>query len=227
MTGNSRFQEIKSELQSVLTGRGNWLDTILPPLIFILLNAIFGFNYAVWGAMGVAVIFSIYRLVKRQPVRYALGGVGGVLLAVIIASLTGRAEAYFLPGIIIGLITVIACAVSLILKRPLVAYTSYITRRWPLDWYWHPRVRPAYSEVTLAWAVFFGLRTFLQFELFQDQAASSLGIFQLLSGWPATILLLIASYLYGLWRLGNLAGPSVEEFKQGTPPPWEGQKRGF
>jgi len=227
MTGNSRFQEIKSELQSVLTGRGNWLDTILPPLIFILLNAIFGFNYAVWGALGVAVIFSIYRLVKRQPVRYALGGVGGVLLAVIIASLTGRAEAYFLPGIIIGLITVIACAVSLILKRPLVAYTSYITRRWPLDWYWHPRVRPAYSEVTLAWAVFFGLRTFLQFELFQDQAASSLGIFQLLSGWPATILLLIASYLYGLWRLGNLAGPSVEEFKQGTPPPWEGQKRGF
>ena len=227
MDANSRFQEIKGELQSVLTGRGNWLDTILPPLFFILLNAIFGFNYAVWGALGIAVLFAIYRLIKRQPVRYALGGLGAVLLAVIIASLTGRAEAYFLPGIIIGLITVISCAVSLILKRPLVAFTSYFTRRWPLDWYWHPRVRPAYSEVTLAWAIFFGLRTFLQFELFQDQAASSLGIFQILSGWPATILLLIASYLYGLWRLGNLAGPSVEEFKQGTPPPWEGQKRGF
>lgn len=227
MDANSRFQEIKGELQSVLTGRGNWLDTILPPLFFVLLNALFGFNYAVWGALGIAVLFSIYRLIKRQPVRYALGGVGAVLLAVIIASITGRAEAYFLPGIIIGLLTVVLCAVSLILKRPLVAFTSYITRRWPLDWYWHPRVRPAYSEVTLAWAIFFGLRTFLQFELFQDQAASSLGIFQILSGWPATILLLIASYLYGLWRLGNLAGPSVEEFNQGTPPPWEGQKRGF
>ncbi len=227
MDANSRFQEIKGELQSVLTGRGNWLDTILPPLFFVLLNALFGFNYAVWGALGIAVLFSIYRLIKRQPVRYALGGVGAVLLAVIIASITGRAEAYFLPGIIIGLLTVVLCAVSLILKRPLVAFTSYITRRWPLNWYWHPRVRPAYSEVTLAWAIFFGLRTFLQFELFQDQAASSLGIFQILSGWPATILLLIASYLYGLWRLGNLAGPSVEEFNQGTPPPWEGQKRGF
>jgi hypothetical protein len=227
MNANNRFQEIKSELQSVLTGRGNWLDTILPPLIFILLNALLGFDFAVGGALGIAVIFSIYRLIKRQPVRYALGGVGGVLLAIIVATITGRAEAYFLPGIIIGLVTVILCAVSLILKRPLVAFTSYIARRWPLEWYWHPRVRPAYSEVTLAWAIFFGLRTFLQFELFQDQAASSLGIFQVLSGWPATILLLIASYLYGLWRLGNLAGPSVEEFNQGTQPPWEGQKRGF
>jgi len=227
MSGNSRYQEIKEELQSVLTGRGNWLDTILPPVLFILLNTFLGFNYAVLGALGIAVIFSIYRLLKRQSVRYAFGGFGGVLLAVAIALFTGRAEGYFLPGIITSVFTVILCVVSVIFKRPLVAFTSYIARRWPLDWYWHPQVRPAYSEVTLAWALFFGLRTFLQFELFQDQAANSLGLFQLLSGWPATILLLIASYLYGLWRLGNLNGPSVEEFKAGIPPPWEGQKRGF
>jgi len=227
MSGNSRYQEIKEELQSVLTGRGNWLDTILPPVLFILLNTFLGFNYAVLGALGIAVIFSIYRLLKRQSVRYAFGGFGGVLLAVAIALFTGRAEGYFLPGIITSVFTVILCVVSVIFKRPLVAFTSYIARRWPLDWYWHPQVHPAYSEVTLAWALFFGLRTFLQFELFQDQAANSLGLFQLLSGWPATILLLIASYLYGLWRLGNLNGPSVEEFKAGIPPPWEGQKRGF
>jgi hypothetical protein len=38
---------------------------------------------------------------------------------------------------------------------------------------------------------------------------------------------LIASYLYGTWRLRNLGGPSVEEFKSGAEPPWEGQQRGF
>jgi hypothetical protein len=38
---------------------------------------------------------------------------------------------------------------------------------------------------------------------------------------------LIASYLYGTWRLGTLGGPSVEEFKPGAEPPWEGQQRGF
>ena len=44
---------------------------------------------------------------------------------------------------------------------------------------------------------------------------------------PATMILLIVSYLYGTWRLRNLGGPSVEEFKSGTEPPWEGQQRGF
>jgi hypothetical protein len=81
--------------------------------------------------------------------------------------------------------------------------------------------------VTIAWGFFFGLRTLLQLDLFQRQAAETLGLVQLLTGWPALILLLIASYLYGLWRLQNLAGPSVEEFKAGTEPPWAGQKRGF
>ncbi len=91
----------------------------------------------------------------------------------------------------------------------------------------HPQVRPAYSEVTWMWVLFFGLRLLLQFNLFQEAATSLLGIVQFLTGWPATIILLIASYLYGTWRLRNLGGPSVEEFKAGTEPPWEGQQRGF
>ncbi|MGD2159411.1 MAG: DUF3159 domain-containing protein, partial [Anaerolineales bacterium] len=158
---------------------------------------------------------------------HPLGGGVGVGLSALIAWLLGGAEGYFLPGIISGAFTVVLCLVSVIVKRPLVAWTSFLTRRWPMEWYWHPRVRPAYSEVTIAWGIFFALRTTLQFELFQRQAAETLGLVQLLTGWPALILLLIASYLYGLWRLQNLAGPSVEEFKAGTEPPWEGQKRGF
>jgi hypothetical protein len=50
---------------------------------------------------------------------------------------------------------------------------------------------------------------------------------RILLGWPFIIALLIVTYLYGLWRLSKLGGPSVEEFKAGKSPPWEGQKRGF
>jgi hypothetical protein len=52
-------------------------------------------------------------------------------------------------------------------------------------------------------------------------------VLNILLGWPATILLLVVSYLYGTWRLQNLSGPSVEEFEQGAKPPWDGQRRGF
>jgi hypothetical protein len=223
----SRFIEIREELQTVFSGRGGWVDSLLPPLIFLILNTIFGFEVALWGSLGIAALIFGFRLLRRQPLRYAFGGFAGVIIAVIVARLIGSAEGFFLPGIITGVLTTVLCLVSVAIRRPLVAWTSFLTRRWPLNWYWHPRVRPAYSEVTLVWALFFTLRTLLQFELFQDQAADLLGTFQLLSGWPALIVLLVGSYLYGIWRLGNLGGPSVEEFNAGAEPPWEGQKRGF
>jgi hypothetical protein len=211
----------------VLAGRSKILDTILPPLFFVLLNAIWGMQVAIWASLGLAVLIAIYRLLRRQSLLYALGGAGGVALAAAVAYLLGSAEGFFLPTIITGGFTFLLALVSVLVGRPMVAYTSYVARRWPLDWYWHPKVRPAYSEVTWMWVVFFGLRLLLQFSLFQEEAASLLGIVQFLTGWPATIVLLIISYLYGTWRLGTLGGPSVEEFKSSAGPPWEGQQRGF
>lgn len=223
----SKSDELLAELRSVVFTQNKWFDSVLPPVVFIILNAFTNLELALAGAIIIALLIGIYRLVRRQAWVYALGGVGGVIIAGLIAWFIGGAEGYFLPGIISGALTAVLCLISIIIKRPLVAWTSYITRRWPLDWYWHPKVLPAYSEVTVIWALFFALRTFLQFELFQQQAASTLGIVQLLSGWPALIILLIASYLYGMWRLQNLGGPSVEEFKTGKEPPWQSQKRGF
>ena len=210
-----------------MAGRGGWVDSLIPPIVFLILNALVSLESALWGSLGCALIIATYRLIKRQSLRYALGGIGGVILAVGIARLVGGAQGYFLPGIASGFITVLLCATSVIIKRPLVAWTSYLTRRWPLEWYWHYRVRPAYSEVTLAWGIFFAARTLLQLQLFQNGEAAALGVVQLISGWPSLIILLVASYLYGLWRLQNLKGPSVAEFKSGSEPPWEGQKRGF
>jgi hypothetical protein len=224
---SNRFREIWDELQTVFSGRVRWADSLLPPLTFLILNTVLGFQAALWGSLGLALLFVGFRLVRKQPLRYALGGFGGVILAVLVARYVGTAEGYFLPGIVSGVFTTLLCLGSVILRRPLVAWTSFITRRWPLNWYWQPQVRPAYSEVTMAWAIFFALRTALQFELFQDQAANVLGLVQLITGWPAIIILLVASYLYGTWRLGRLGGPSVEEFLAGAEPPWQGQQRGF
>lgn len=222
-----KLSEILEELRMVLAGRSNILDSILPPLFFVLLNAIWDMQVAIWVSLGLAVVIAIYRLFRRQSLLYALGGAGGVALAAGVAHLLGRAEGFFLPTIISGAFTTLLCLVSVLAGRPLVAFTSFVARRWPLDWYWHPKVRPAYSQVTWLWVVFFGLRLMLQFNLFQGEAANLLGIVQFLTGWPATIILLIVSYLYGTWRLRNLGGPSVEEFKSGAEPPWEGQQRGF
>lgn len=210
-----------------MAGRSHVIDAILPPLAFLVLNAGLGFTAASWGAMGVAVALGLVRLVRGEPWGYALGGLTATSLALLSTLVSDRAEGYFLPNLINGGLTTLICLVSVLVGRPLVALSSHLARGWPLSWYWHPEVRPAYNEVTLIWAVFFGLRLAIQWILLRTAGAASLGIVTVILGWPATILLLVASYLYGTWRLQSLDGPSVEEFEEDTPQPWEGQQRGF
>jgi hypothetical protein len=224
----SRLRELLEELRLVFSGSGaGLLDSFLPPIVFLVANSLLGLNLALWGSLVVAGLFAINRIVKRQSLVYALGGLGGVLLAAVFVKVSGSGSGFFLPDILTGATTVVLCVVSVAINRPLVAWTSFIVRRWPLSWYWHPKVLPAYNEVTIAWAVAFAGRLVLQFWLFQKESTSALGVASILFGWPFIILLLIASYLYGLWRLGRLGGPGVEEYKTGQEPPWEGQKRGF
>jgi hypothetical protein len=218
--------ELLEEFRSVL-GRVGLLDTILPPVLFLALNSFLGFQAAVGGALTLAILIAVLRLSRKQSLLYSLAGIGSVGLAIALAWFLGRSEGYFLPGIVNGGITVALALVSLLIRKPIVAWTSFIARRWPLDWYWHPQVRPAYSEVTIAWTLFFAARLVWQVILFQGKNTDQLAFVNFLLGWPALIILLVFSYLYGTWRLGNLNGPSVEEFRNEVAPPWEGQKRGF
>jgi len=222
----SKARELLDEFRTV-AGNVGLLDTILPPILFLLLNGLAGFQAAMFGALGLSLLIAILRLRRGQSLVYALAGMGSVGLAIALAYLFGSSEGYFLPGIVNGGLTVALALVSLFIRRPMVAWTSYLARRWPLGWYWHDRVRPAYTEVTLAWILFFALRLFWQVMLFQGHKVSELALVNALTGWPATVALLIVSYLYGTWRLARLGGPSVEEFRNHVPPPWKSQRRGF
>lgn len=224
----SKLKELQEEFKLVLSGRGlRLLDSFLPLLVFLIANPLVGLNAALYGALGVAALFAIYRIIRKESLVYSLGGLGGVLLAAVFVNLSGSESGFFLPGLISGAVTVVLCVVTVAVNRPIVAWTSFIARRWPRDWYWHPKVLPAYNEVTIAWAVAFSVRLALEYWLYQEDAVNALGAARVVLGWPFTVVLLVASYLYGLWRLDRLAGPSVEEFKAGKAPPWEGQKRGF
>lgn len=223
----SKIREIAQEFRTVVAGRAKLLDSILPPLAFLILNALLGLGFGLGGALAIAGLLTAARLLRGQTPLYALGGVGGVALAALIAWLLGREEGFFLPGIVTNALTVLLILISLLAGRPLVAWTSHLARRWPLAWYWHRRVRPAYAEVTWAWLLFFAARLALQVALYRREAVGLLGTLQVITGWPLTIVLLAGSYLYGTWRLKNLGGPSVTEFEAGAEPPWQGQQRGF
>ena len=219
--------EIIDELRGLLSGRAGIADGILPPLLFVVVNAVWGVAPAAVSGMVSALVITAVRLIRGRPTRFAVGGLLGVAIAAGLALRSQNAEDFFLPGIVSGSLTTVALLVSVPMRRPLVAFTSWVTRGWPLEWYWHDQIRPAYARATLLWAGFFGARTLVQWRLFVDGEVEWLAAVRIGLGWPALFVLLIATYLLGRRWLEVLEGPSVEEFENQSPPPWRGQESGF
>jgi hypothetical protein len=220
-----RLGEIGEELKTVLSG--GTLDALLPPILFAILNGIWGLEIAVIVALGLALILAAARLFRGEAWQYALGGVLMVALAAGLALLTRRAASFYIPAMVTTGLLVLLSLISLIAGKPLAAWASHLTRGWPLAWFWREDVKPAYREVTLAWMAFFTLQLVLQLRLYLRGDAAALAWANILLGWPVTVVVLVLSYLYGVWRLRKLEGPGVDEFKDEKDPPWDGQTRGF
>ena len=223
----STVSETVQELRLVLIGERPVADAVIPPLVFVLFNAIDGLTLGLLVAVASAIAITLVRLLRKRSSRFALAGLAGTAAAATLAALSGSATAFFVPGIMSGLLTAVVALISIVAGRPMVAWTSKLVRRWPAAWYRHPQVHPAYREVTGVWAAFFASRAALQWSLASQGNVTALAGVRLIGGWPALIILLVGTYLYGLRRLSNLRGPSVDEFRSGVLPPWSGQQRGF
>jgi len=223
----NKMNELLQEFRTVFSGRSNTLDTIIPPLLYALVNMLAGPLLAVLSAVVLAAILTVLRLVRKQPWLYAVSGLVLTLLAAGLAWFTQNAASFFLPDLITSGTLLAATLLSIWFKKPLAAWSSHLTRSWPKEWYWLPNIRPAYTEVTWMWAAFIAARLIAEYLLYQQGNVSLLGLANVLLGWPVTIVVLVMSYLYGIWRLTKLGGPSVEEFLSHQPAPWKGQKKGF
>lgn len=220
-------RQVAGELRALLGGRAGVADGVLSPLIFVAVNAFAGLEPAMYAGAFVAVAIVVVRLATGRPLRYAVSGFFGTAVAIAVTARSGRAESYFLPGIVTGAVTTVALVISIAVRRPLVAYASWAVRAWPLGWYWHDRVRPAYTTVAWVWGAFFASRTAIQAWLYASGDVTTLGAVRVATGWPGLVALLIVSFVIGRRRLESLGGPSVAEFEAMAPPPWTVQPHGF
>ncbi len=217
--------EIKEELLSVV--KGNTMDAMIPPLVFIVANAFLDLKSSAALSITTALLLVGMRLKTKKTWKYAFSGFLGVAIATAFALIADNATNYYFPKLITSTGLIFITGLSLLTKKPLAAWLSHLSRGWPLDWFWRSDVRPAYTEVTLCWLGLFTMRAALQFALFISDNVTGLFLVNTLLGLPITIFVLILSYIYGVWRLKRLGGPSIEEHKQNLPKPWKGQTRGF
>src|SRR6056297_50506 len=219
------IKEIIEELRSVISGKT--FDAILPPTIYVISNNIFGLLTGIILAVLVALLLSFYRFRKNETWQYAFGGFIGVIIASSFAYFAGSAENYFLPDAITSGFILLLVIGSLIMKKPLAAWVSHITRGWKLEWFWRKDVKPAYTEVTIFWGIFFAFRLVVEVYLLMRGNVTQLFWSKTLLGLPAIVIVLIITYVFGIWRLHQLGGPGIDEFEKNKKPPWKGQKRGF
>lgn len=226
MDGHVR-DDVKEDLRSLFVGDRTIGDSFPAPIAFVAVNAWQGLGAATIAALVVGAVVAAWRVRKGQQVVYALGGILAIGFAALIALRSGRAEGYFLPGIVSAFAWAAIAVVSLLVRRPLAAWSSWLFRRWPLHWYWRPDVRPAYAAVTVIWAAFFALRGAIQWLLYVQEQPELLAAAKLATSWPTILPLLVVSYIYGNRKLSRLGGPNTEEFAAGASPPYAGSQRGF
>lgn len=219
------MKDLKDEIARFL--KGKTIDAVAPPLVFVVAFQFLDLSAALVLALIAGVLLFFNRLFKKHALGYALFGLFGVMVAAVFSYVAGTASGFFLPQILGNAFVTFATLMTLIIGKPLAALLSHVSRNFPLPWYWREDVLPAYREVTIMWLVLMSFRVLILTILYLGDDVVSLAWVNTLLGFPVTLLVLALSYVYGMWRLQHLKGPSVDEFKRGDQPPYESQKKGF
>lgn len=224
-TFKEKFLEIKEELKALNPNNESIVDGVLAPIFFVVLANFVELNTAIYSTAILLTSLLVLRLFQRQNIKFVIYGFIGSLIALAIARRQGSSSGFFLIGIIrdgaVGIIGIL----SILIGRPFTIYSSKAFRNWPKEWYFHKKIKPAYTKVAMIWSIYLLLKAGLQIYFYENPEI--LVLIKLATSNQTTIILLIVSYIYGQNQLKKLKGPSVEEFNNNSPEPWEGQLKGF
>lgn len=181
------------ERQLLAKAIGGWrglIDSGLPAALFVVVYSLNGqqLAQAVWVAVGAGAAIAVLRLVRREDLTQVAAGFVGILVSAFVASRTGQAEDFFLPGLFINLAYFLGTTVSVLVGWPVLGLflggmTGSLT-----DWRAQPDLRSAYGAATWVWAGVFGLRLLVQVPLYWAGQTAALGVAKIVMGWPLFLL---------------------------------------
>ncbi len=161
-------------------------EASLPAVAFIVAYGVSGSDtdVAAGVAVGLALVLTIVRLLKRESPRHALSGLIGVGFAAFIAARSGRAEDFFLPGLLLNAAYAAAFVVSIAARRPLVGLIVGQLDGSGSGWRVDPSRMRAFMRASWMWAGLFLLRLAVQVPLYLGGAVVALGVARTAMGLP-------------------------------------------
>jgi hypothetical protein len=196
-------------LLAAVGGRLGIAETTVP---FVVFAAIWAANDREVGpaaavAVAIAFAFAIARIIRGDTPQFALSGAFGVAIAAIVASTTGRAEDFFLPGILLNAASATAFGISILAGRPLLGYIASPLLKEESDWHRDPEVRALYTRASWIWVGIFSFRLAVQLPLYLTGAVGPLAVARVIAGPPLFALGLWLSYLVLRSRFDRVGGP--------------------
>ncbi|MFJ4378134.1 DUF3159 domain-containing protein [Streptomyces albidoflavus] len=156
----------------------------LPALVFVVANSVGGLKVGILAALLGAGGIAAQRLVRRESIQPALGGVFGVAVAAGVSWYTGSAKDFFLIGIWASLAGAVVFGVSVVVRWPLAGLIWNATTGKGVVWRTDRRSRIYYDVATLVLAAIFGARFAVQQYLYQADEVGSLGFAKIAMGYP-------------------------------------------
>ncbi len=184
------------------------LESAVPAVAFIVTYTFTGqdTNTSAIVAVGIALALTVARLARRESPQQALSGLIGVAFAAFIATRSGKAENFFLPGLLLNAVNVTVLLASVAVRWPLIGVI--VTKLDGEDNTWRDDARRmrAFRRATYLWVGVFSARLLVQLPMYLAGAVVVLGIFRTAMGLP-----LFALGLWLTWLLvrGVRAPPSA------------------
>jgi hypothetical protein len=169
-------------------GVSGLISSAVPIVVFVVLNAVAGFQVALWAALASAVVIAVVRLVRREKLQPAVSGAIGVAISAFIAYRLGEAKGFFLLGIWSSLVYAAAFVASLAFRYPLIGVIWHGIRGDGMRWRTDRRIVRGYDIATATWAVVFVARFIVQRWLYDNDETNALGIARLAMGLPLTAI---------------------------------------
>lgn len=174
----------QTPLAEAIGGPRGLVDSGLPAIVFVVVNAVGGLTPAIAAAVAVGLVLVGVRLYRKETLQQAIAGFFGLALAAFVAYRTGEASGFFLPGILYQAVLAVVAVISLAVGRPYVGYLLAALDPKYAHWRSSRPLRRAMSIATVLWGGIFAARTVVQGLLYLNDRVGWLATAKIAMGWP-------------------------------------------